>query len=79
MSYVEHNQIARVAAPANATRKRACPNAQTEPLSWGQKRTTAASAGDVEEVFAHDKKWGEGVSVYVLDTGAARAQWRGDG
>merc|ERR1719436_57395 len=77
--------IADEALPAvNVTRPRACPDTQREPLSWGQKRTTAASASDVEDVYAHDSRWGAGVDVYVLDTGirvtheefeGTRAKW----
>jgi serine protease len=64
--------IARVAEPAvavNVTRPRACPDSQGEPLSWGQKRVTTQSAGDVAAIYAHDARWGTGVNVYVLDTG----------
>merc|ERR1719436_1581882 len=77
--------IADEALPAvNVTRPRACPNTQREPLSWGQKRTTTASAADVEDIYAHDSRWGAGVDVYVLDTGirvtheefqGGRARW----
>eukprot|EP00660_Eupelagonema_oceanica_P015121 gene15121-19601_t len=72
VDFVEFNQIAHIAepvAPINVTRPRSCPNSQSEPLSWGQKRTTAVSAADVAAVFAHDASWGQGVKVYVLDTG----------
>eukprot|EP00660_Eupelagonema_oceanica_P010561 gene10561-11075_t len=73
VAYVTHDMVAAVAdepiRPLNITRPRACPDSQGEPLSWGQKRVTAQSAADVEDVFAHDAKWGTGVKVYVLDTG----------
>eukprot|EP01062_Namystynia_karyoxenos_P019942 TRINITY_DN1753_c0_g1_i10.p2 TRINITY_DN1753_c0_g1~~TRINITY_DN1753_c0_g1_i10.p2 ORF type:complete len:403 (+),score=144.46 TRINITY_DN1753_c0_g1_i10:76-1284(+) len=84
VDFVERNQIAHVAdVPVNASKRISCPATQTEPLSWGQKRVTAQSAGDVEEVFAHDPNWGNGVTVYVLDTGVritheefgGRAEW----
>jgi len=70
VDFVEHNQIGYIAEPAgNITRPMSCPNTQGEPLSWGQKRTTAQSAGDVAAAFAHDKAWGRGIKVFVLDTG----------
>jgi subtilisin family serine protease len=71
VDYVERNQIARaIEAPAaNLTRRIRCPSVQNEPLSWGQKRVTSESAADVADAFAHDPKWGNGVNVYVLDTG----------
>jgi len=71
VEYVTHNMVAHVAEEnLNATRpRRNCPDSQGEPLSWGQKRVTAQSAADVADVFAHDKSWGNGVDVYVLDTG----------
>lgn len=69
VEYVERNQIARAIAVGNLTRKISCTAVQGEPLSWGQKRTTAESAGDVAAQFAHNPSWGSGVNVYVLDTG----------
>eukprot|EP00660_Eupelagonema_oceanica_P003670 gene3670-4125_t len=72
VDFVEYNQIAHAtepAVPVNVTRPRSCPNSQSEPLSWGQKRTTTTSAADVAAVYAHDASWGQGVKVYVLDTG----------
>jgi len=83
VEYVERNQIARAVASVNATKKISCPAVQGEPLSWGQKRVTAQSAGDVLDAYAHDPNWGAGVTVYVLDTGVritheefeGRAEW----
>jgi len=69
VDFVERNQIARAIAVTNATKKIGCTATQGEPLSWGQKRVTAESAGDVEAAFAHNPSWGSGVNVYVLDTG----------
>eukprot|EP01065_Artemidia_motanka_P023211 TRINITY_DN276_c0_g1_i6.p1 TRINITY_DN276_c0_g1~~TRINITY_DN276_c0_g1_i6.p1 ORF type:complete len:402 (+),score=126.85 TRINITY_DN276_c0_g1_i6:82-1287(+) len=84
VDYVEQNQVMRIAETANATKRISCPDTQGEPLSWGQKRTTTQSAADVASSFAHDKNWGAGVNVYVLDTGiritheefaGGRAKW----
>lgn len=85
VDYVERNQIARAigSVPVNGTKKISCSAVQTEPLSWGQKRVTTESAGDVAAEFAHDPNWGAGVTVYVLDTGVritheefgTRAEW----
>jgi len=85
VEYVERNQIARAigSVPVNGTKKISCPAVQEEPLSWGQKRVTTESAGDVAASFAHDPNWGAGVTVYVLDTGVritheefgTRAEW----
>eukprot|EP01062_Namystynia_karyoxenos_P019946 TRINITY_DN1753_c0_g1_i6.p2 TRINITY_DN1753_c0_g1~~TRINITY_DN1753_c0_g1_i6.p2 ORF type:complete len:401 (+),score=131.29 TRINITY_DN1753_c0_g1_i6:74-1276(+) len=82
VSFVERNQIARVAGNASGA-PLPCPATQREPLSWGQKRVTAQSATQVEDRFAHDPSWGQGVTVYVLDTGVritheefgGRAEW----
>jgi len=83
VDFVERNQIARAIAVGNLTKKISCTAVQNEPLSWGQKRTTTESAGDVEAAFAHNPSWGSGVNVYVLDTGvritheefAGTAEW----
>lgn len=84
VDYVERNQIARaIASVGNLTKKIGCTAVQKEPLSWGQKRVTAESAGDVLDDFAHNPNWGSGVTVYVLDTGVritheefgGRAEW----
>eukprot|EP01061_Rhynchopus_euleeides_P006114 TRINITY_DN1518_c0_g1_i7.p1 TRINITY_DN1518_c0_g1~~TRINITY_DN1518_c0_g1_i7.p1 ORF type:complete len:978 (+),score=386.99 TRINITY_DN1518_c0_g1_i7:311-2935(+) len=46
-----------------------CPDTQTEGVTFG----LAAMTGDVRDpdnsTYAHDKTWGQGVDVYVLDTG----------
>lgn len=54
----------------NATKGRSCPDTQSEPISWGQARTTVSSAGEVGGSFAHDKQWGAGVDIFVTDTGS---------
>lgn len=57
----------------NATtkgRSRSCPDTQSEPISWGQARTTVSSAGAVGGTFAHDAQWGAGVDIFVTDTGS---------
>jgi len=71
VDFVERNQIARAIGmvDSNMTKKIRCSATQGEPLSWGQKRVTAQSAGDVAASFAHNPEWGKGVNVYVLDTG----------
>lgn len=72
VDFVERNQIARaIGMPeTNLTRRKlSCTATQGEPLSWGQKRTTATSAADVAAEFRHNPDWGKGVKVYVLDTG----------
>lgn len=72
VDFVERNQIARaIGMPeTNLTRRKlSCTATQGEPLSWGQKRTTASSAADVAAEFRHNPNWGKGVKVYVLDTG----------
>lgn len=69
VDFVERNQIARAIGVGNLTKKISCTDTQGEPLSWGQKRVTTASAGDVAASFAHNPSWGSGVNVYVLDTG----------
>jgi len=69
VDFVERNQIARAIGVQNLTKKISCTAVQGEPLSWGQKRTTTESAGDVAAAFAHNPSWGSGVNVYVLDTG----------
>eukprot|EP01065_Artemidia_motanka_P023207 TRINITY_DN276_c0_g1_i2.p1 TRINITY_DN276_c0_g1~~TRINITY_DN276_c0_g1_i2.p1 ORF type:complete len:426 (+),score=150.90 TRINITY_DN276_c0_g1_i2:95-1372(+) len=92
VAYVTHNMVASIAdekvAPMNVTWSRKgkgnCPDVQSEPLSWGQKRVTTQSAADVASEYAHDATWGAGVDVYVLDTGVritheefegSRAKW----
>eukprot|EP01065_Artemidia_motanka_P029213 TRINITY_DN352_c0_g2_i3.p1 TRINITY_DN352_c0_g2~~TRINITY_DN352_c0_g2_i3.p1 ORF type:complete len:401 (+),score=127.02 TRINITY_DN352_c0_g2_i3:81-1283(+) len=57
-------------AGRNVSSRRSCPDSQSEPVSWGQVRTTVASAGDVSGTFHHDKQWGAGVDIYVTDTGS---------
>jgi len=69
VDFVERNQIARAIGVGNLTKKISCTDTQGEPLSWGQKRVTTATAGDVAASFAHNPSWGSGVNVYVLDTG----------
>jgi len=61
--YVEPNQR------CHAVQVIQCPDTQMEPLSWGQKRVTTTSAGDVLDVYAHSASWGEGTDAYILDTG----------
>eukprot|EP00756_Hemistasia_phaeocysticola_P016848 Hpha_TRINITY_DN15501_c4_g3::TRINITY_DN15501_c4_g3_i2::g.105572::m.105572/K01336/E3.4.21.48; cerevisin len=74
VQFVERNQIARAikeSSNVTVTRKHSfsCGATQVEPLSWGQKRVTTPSAKDVEDIYEHDAAWGQGVKVYVLDTG----------
>lgn len=43
-----------------------CPDIQTGDQSWGQSRTTSLNGtGD----YKHNKNWGEGVDLYIIDTG----------
>lgn len=65
VDYVEHNEVVR----AGETKRRACPDTQSSGASWGQSRTTVRVAGDVSASYTHNKKWGDNVDVYVLDTG----------
>ena len=69
VEFVEHNQVVTTAGSDQMLKKLSCPNTQSEPLSWGQKRTTTSSPADVLAAFSHDKNWGNGVDAYVVDTG----------
>jgi len=42
---------------------------QAPPLSWGQDRTTAASANDLNDFLLYQPTDGSGVDAYIIDTG----------
>merc|ERR1719198_290812 len=53
---------------ADAEARDACSNTQTTTSSWGQSRTTRTS-GYSTRSFDHEASWGQGVKIYVIDTG----------
>jgi len=70
VDYVEHNEVVRAGeTSAGETKRRQCPDTQGSGASWGQSRTTVDKADEVSAAYRHNKKWGEHVDVYILDTG----------
>eukprot|EP00756_Hemistasia_phaeocysticola_P065939 Hpha_TRINITY_DN8895_c0_g1::TRINITY_DN8895_c0_g1_i1::g.141309::m.141309/K01336/E3.4.21.48; cerevisin len=65
VDYVEQNTVVRT----GETKRRRCPDTQNSGASWGQSRTTVAKADQVSAQYVHNRKWGEHVDAYILDTG----------
>ena len=60
VSYVEEDK------PVYAVGDLSCPNTQIGAQSWGQGRVTGYNS---TSSFLYDKLWGDGVDLYVIDTG----------